>query len=617
MDSIMVGKQVDLPGRASEEARLFCMAPPLRPHMGRPWLRAYMARQLGLPCAKGATTARGAVTIGDEMLGRHTFVCGSTGTGKSRLAEHLIVEQLRRGHSVVVLDPKGETVEHLLDHSRKLGLSPDQVTLLLPKRGAMPGWNPFAAGIPAAEAAGDFVAVLARSTTSWGPRLQDLLTNACIIIASHELSLFELVRFLARDDYREALLRVPVRTSDPFAFEEAKQFFLHEFGKWSLSTRREAVGPTLNKVRELLRNGVLRSLLCSRRTTLNLPTLSCRQGLVLVHLDRTTLGDEGVRLLGGLLTNLLFRTALRSPGPVPVVLAVDELSTVERFVGDALAEIATVARSQNLRLLCACQHLGQLSDDLREALLANAAVQAFFRLGYADARLVAASLAAGVDQRLARATVDVEPMDRTTGEYPRVTWRHPIRDPFGHPLRLCPHLHRAVSHENAVPGDALQQVRELAAASNVPRLYVHAADTGEPVEVSQYVHGLAATDWRIKGPVPLELVISFPRPRLIGVERWTESDAMRAWIRTCQDLPNQHAVLRCLGSQPGIVRVADVPEAPASPEKDRFITTVFRSNGQSPAEVAAAIDWRQEQVEQMASGGTFRDNTEGNDGSIA
>ena len=132
---------------------------------------------------------------------------------------------------------------------------------------------------------------------------------------------------------------------------------------------------------------------------------------MLVHLDSAALGDEGARLLGGLMAHQLLRTAMRADGPVPVVLALDEMGVSEEFVGGAAAKILAIARSRGLRLLVACQHLAQLSDGLRQALLANAAVQAFFRLGHADARLAAASLSAGTGERVSRVAVDVAKRD--------------------------------------------------------------------------------------------------------------------------------------------------------------------------------------------------------------
>ncbi len=380
--------------------------------------------------------------------------------------------------------------------------------------------NPLAM-TPLSEAVADFVAALERSTSAWGHRLQDVLTNGCLLVGAHGLSIFELVECLRREDYLDGLLRLPLPPSAPAACREAARFFRHEFLAWTPSARREATGPVLNKLRELLRNDFLCALLCARRTNLDLAGLWRRPGVVLVHLDRAALGEEGARLLGGLMVGSLFRTALRTAGPVPVTLCLDELATAEHFAGATLLDILGIARSRNLRLMGACQHLAQLPDGLRSALLANAAVQIFFRLGPADARLAAGALSVGTPPRLSRLHLEAEGPDRKTGMVPRSQWRHAVWDGEGRILRLGrPHWERLRWHglfgdgrlgdgrlADGSVGNPCDPLTELSRLS-LGRLYVRAADTGEPVEVGRYVRGLRPGEWWLEGPAPLELVVS-------------------------------------------------------------------------------------------------------------
>lgn len=585
-----------------EELRLLCHAKELQRHLDRPWFRAYLAHQLGASftdTAEQQKEKKERAAVSEAALARHTFVCGATGSGKSRLIEHLLVEQLRQGCSAVVLDPKPDMIAHLLAHAQAIGLTPEQVTLLTPRLSeGIPGWNPFLADIPLQQAAGDFVAVLERSTTSWGPRMQDVLTNALLIIGSHGLSLHELARFLVREEYREALLRLSSPASEQMAYQEARAYFHDEFGAWSKSERLQAVSPVLNKIRELLRSAFLRPLLCAGRNTLHLAPLWQRQGLVLVHLDRVALGEEGTKLLGGLLANLLFRTALRASGPVPVVLSLDELATVEHFLGGAITDIVTVARSQRLRLLVACQHLAQMSEGLRAALLANPAVQVFFRLGHTDARLVAASLAAGAEPRVRKVVAGVEWENKSWGQAAMTEWRHPIREATGHPVRLDEAGWERLKKRPDYWNDPARTLRSLAGEWGARRLYVLSADRKEPVEVVQYVAGLSHSDYQITGPAPLELVVSFPRPRLSGIERWSEREALREWTKALQELPVQQAVLRLSepegkgGQQTGLVKIVNVPNPPNDPEQKAFRRAVLRANGQSVEEMEATARWR-------------------------
>ena len=626
---IHVGRYVPDPDAAAGGLRFLCDAPELQAHADRPWLRAWAAERLDIPPAAvgGDDCPVGPARVGMDLLARHACVCGATGSGKTRLALHLLAEQIKAGCSVVMLDPKAETVRHLMQLAFAAGMDPGQVTVLSPflAGAGAPGWNPLdarASGVPPAQAAADVVSVLERSTSSWGPRMADLLTNALILVASHGLSLFELARFLQREDYRAALLARPLPRpagdADPIddvafgndvAFEEARDYFTQEFAAWSRSERAAAVAPVLNKFRELLRSPFLRSLLCARRTTLHLGSLWHRQGLVLVHLDSASLGDEGARLLGGLMAHQLLRTAMRADGPVPVVLALDEMGVSEEFVGGAAARILAIARSRGLRLLVACQHLAQLSESLRSALLANTAVQAFFRLGYADARLAASALSAGTGERVSRVAVDVAKRDAEGEPEAWATVRHVVRDGRGEPVSLSPAAAQAFWHL-ARKGDGATQVAgllRLARVSGVGRLYVHAADTKAPVELCRYLKGLPPEDYCLEGvgagrTGPLVLVVAFPRPRLSVVSRETETERERQWVRSLTEMPVRRAALRLAAGRAGVVEVVDVADPSPAPGFERFLSAAVAGGGQSAREIAEAQQWRRDQMERIAGG---------------
>lgn len=621
---INIGRYALPPGSDSDGVRFLCDAPELERHVGKPWFNAYAAERLDIPLAAlGASrpaargSSGGTARVRSDLLARHTCILGATGSGKTRLALHLLAEQLRAGCSVVMLDPKIETIRHLLSLAYALGMAPEQVIVLSPhlSGAGAPGWNPLdalASGISPAQAATDVVSVLEKSTSSWGPRMGDLLTNALIIIASHGLSLFELARFLQRDEYREGLLRLPRPQAggagsvpfDGVAFEEARDFFLSEFAAWSKSERATAVAPVLNKFRELLRTPFLRSLLCARRTTLHLGALWHKPGLVLVHLDTAALGDEGVRLLGGLLAHQLLRTAMRSDGPVPVVLALDEMGISEEFVGSAAAKILAIARSRGLRLLVACQHFEQLSESLRASLLTNTAVRAFFRLGYGDARFVAASLAAGTGERVSRIAADV--VKRSSEGLPEgwAETTHTVRDGHGEAVAFSTAASQAFWHL-AHKADGCSQVdglKRLARVSGIDRLYVHAADTKQPVELCRYLRGLTAEDYRLSGTGPIRLVVRFPKIRLSVLARETESEREQRWIRTLTELPVRRAVLRLASGQASVVQVTEVADPKPLPGFDRFLSAAIASCGQSAREVEEAHAWRQDVVGQVSRG---------------
>jgi hypothetical protein len=616
-DAIRLGRYIG----AAEDGlplRVLCDAPELEAHVHRPWFHAYAAERLDFPLRRQEDAPCGSALVTPDLLSRHALLCGATGSGKTRLALHLLAEQLRAGCSVVMLDPKAETLRHLLHLAHSVGVTPERVTVLSPflAGAGTPGWNPLdcspkdgrATGLSPSQAAQDLASVLEQSSGSWGPRMQDLLVNALTVVSAYGLSLFELARLLQRDDYRAGLLALEPPPEhlrgDALAYGEARDFFLREFASWGRAEKAAAIAPVLNKFRELLRNPFLRPLLCARRSTLDVAGLWQRPGLVLVHLDGATLGDEGARLLGGMLAHQLLRTAMRASGPVPVVLALDEAGVSQQFLGGALSGILAVARSRNLRLLCCCQHLAQLSGELRTALLANAAVQAFFRLGPEDARAAASSFASGTGERVTSLLADAAKRD---GEGRVEAWAevsHTLRDGWGEPVRLSAPAWTAFRDLSGTMTGAEQigAILRLAHVSGAGRLYVHAAGSGDPIGVGRYLSGLGPDEYEVRGPTPLRLVISFPRPRLSVVSRVTEGERERSWVRTLTGLGVRRAALRLSGGRPVVMEAVSVADPSSGGGAEQLLSGSVALSGQSAREVEAVARWRQEEVERIATG---------------
>ena len=63
------------------------------------------------------------ISLPDLDRKRHTFVFGTTGVGKTRLAEYLIEQDIRKGYSIAFFDPKGdqEIFAKIVDVARQCG----------------------------------------------------------------------------------------------------------------------------------------------------------------------------------------------------------------------------------------------------------------------------------------------------------------------------------------------------------------------------------------------------------------------------------------------------------------------------------------------------------------
>lgn len=327
-----------------------------------------------------------AVSVDDGM--RHLHLVGPTGVGKSTLIENLVVQDMRAGRSVIVIEPKGDLIRSLLARIPKDRL--DDVVLIDPTDpDGVVGLNPLANSGSNAELVADQLLGVMHGLYAayWGPRTQDIL-HACLLTltAVPGLSLVALPLLLEDAATRRRIVGqlppdAPVRS------------FWQSFESWSDAERTNAVMPVLNKTRPMVMRSALRRMVGQVQPRFHLREAFTSRKIVLVNLAKGELGSETAALLGALVVAgtwqaALGRSAVAPERRAPVHLYVDELQDYLHLptdVGDVLAQ----SRALNLSIAAAHQHLGQLPTTLRSALLANARTRVCFQLAAEDARVIA------------------------------------------------------------------------------------------------------------------------------------------------------------------------------------------------------------------------------------
>ncbi len=124
---------------------------------------------------------RKVVSLDAQQRSRHTHVIGASGTGKSHLIQNLIIQDLRAGKGVAVLDPHGDLIDRLLSCIPKNRL--EDVILFDPSDTENPiGFNILQAHSSTEKQllASDLVSVFQRLSTSWGDRMTSVLANAIL-----------------------------------------------------------------------------------------------------------------------------------------------------------------------------------------------------------------------------------------------------------------------------------------------------------------------------------------------------------------------------------------------------------------------------------------------------
>jgi hypothetical protein len=345
----------------------------------------------------GMTSRRLALSTSDRL--RHTWVIGPTGVGKSTLLAAQIGQDIQAGRGVVVIDPKGgDLIRDVLD--RVPDSRADDVMVLDPSATERPvGLNllEMARGEHAEELAVDHLVHLMASLwhSSWGPRTSDVLRNALLTLTytraadGSRFTLVELPELLLNPAFRRFV------TSQAGVPPSVRPFWAG-FEAMSDGERAQVIGPSLNKLRSLTTRTALR-LMLGQSGGVRLDEVFTRRRIILVSLPAGVIGSDTAALVGslvmaGLWQATLARVAVPAERRHPVMVYLDEFQTVVRLPVD-LADMLAQARGLGVGLVLAHQYLGQLSAEIRTAVLGTTRTQICFQVEYDDAKVLAARFA--------------------------------------------------------------------------------------------------------------------------------------------------------------------------------------------------------------------------------
>ena len=170
-----------------------------------------------------------------------------------------------------------------------------------------------------------------------------------------------------------------------------REFWQNRFDRWSPSLKAQSVEPVLNKIDAFLADDLLRRILAQGRSSFSFREVMDQGKILICNLSRGRMGDENANLLGGLLLVQLelaamSRASVSAASRRDFYLYVDEF---QRFATRSFTAIFSEARKYGLNITVANQYLDQLPDGVRRSILGNVGTLVSFRLGLADARLLA------------------------------------------------------------------------------------------------------------------------------------------------------------------------------------------------------------------------------------
>ncbi|MDE2166092.1 MAG: type IV secretion system DNA-binding domain-containing protein [Alphaproteobacteria bacterium] len=317
----------------------------------------------------------------------HMYAVGKTGTGKTTLLETLIRQDIAAGRGAALIDPHGDLAERLAafvpanrhEDLRYLN-APDPVQPF--------GYNPLKrvhrSAIPLA-ASGLLEAFKKHWTDAWGVRMEHVLRNAIYaLLELGDASLPDILRLLSDKEFRKA-------TIGKIANPQVKEFWSTEFDQYSFRYRADSIAPIQNKVGALLADPLMRRILTQPERMLHFRRIMDRREILLVNLARGQIGEDTSSLLGSILTTTIGLAAF-SRADVPEAKRPDFFLYLDEFQNFTTLSVATMIselRKYHVGLVLANQHISQLKNEVRDAVLGNVGTLIAFRVGPHDAFLLA------------------------------------------------------------------------------------------------------------------------------------------------------------------------------------------------------------------------------------
>ena len=332
------------------------------------------------------------VTEADRM--RHFYVIGQTGVGKSAFLQNLIIQDIRSGAGVCVIDPHGTDIEEIagaippereqdvifFDPSRMdrvMGLN------MLEYDENDPNQKTFVVG----ELLSIFQKLYGANPESMGPMFEQYFRNATMLVMEDPASgntLMDIGRVMADAKFRRHKLE---RAKNPVVVQFWREIALKAGGEASLEN---VIPYIVSKTDPLTANDYLRPIIGQQRSSFNFRQLMDNRKILLVNLSKGKLGEINANLIGMIIVGKILMAALsRVDDPTksfpPFFLHIDEFQNIST---PAIASILSEARKYKLSLTMAHQFIAQLDDVIREAVFGNVGSLAAFRVGTEDAQFL-------------------------------------------------------------------------------------------------------------------------------------------------------------------------------------------------------------------------------------
>ncbi len=318
---------------------------------------------------------------------RHMYIIGKTGTGKSEFLKQSIMQDIKNGEGLAVIDPHGDLIEDILQ------LMPperaEDVILFDPSDLEQPlGFNMLEAQneqqrhLVVTSVIGLMYKLFDPNKTGIiGPRFEHAVRNAMLTCMYQPGATFmEVVRALTDPAFVQELLP---RVEDPVI----RRYWTDQIAQTSDFHKSEVLDYIVSKFGRFVTNKMIRNIIGQSESAFNFREAMDTKKILLINLSKGKIGEENSSFLGLVLVPKILVAAM-SRQDIPMDQRQDFFLYVDEFQNFAtpdFAQILSEARKYRLNLIVANQFVGQMEEEVKNAIFGNVGTIATFRVGVTDA----------------------------------------------------------------------------------------------------------------------------------------------------------------------------------------------------------------------------------------
>ncbi len=327
------------------------------------------------------------VYIDNDDRRRHVYIIGKTGTGKSQLLEEMIMQDIEAGKGCAVVDPHGDLIDGVL--SRIPPSRAEDVIYFDPSDSDRPmGLNMLEAKTEEQKhfVVTSIVGLMYKlydpmKTGIIGPRFEHAIRNAMLTVMSEPGNTFvEVVRVLTDSSFVQELLP---KVTDPII----RRYWTDQIAQTADFHKSEVLDYIVSKFGRFVTNKLMRNIIGQSVSSFDFRKVMDEGKILLVNLAKGKIGEENSNFLGlilvpRILISAMSRQELTEEERRDFYLYVDEF---QNFATPDFAQILSEARKYRLSLIVANQFIGQMEEEVKNAVFGNVGTLVTFRVGVTDA----------------------------------------------------------------------------------------------------------------------------------------------------------------------------------------------------------------------------------------